>query len=293
MQELLSRDEEYELGSKIQKMVKLKEEGITLETASKKERVVFQEGLRAVEEMIAANVGLVHNRVQSFKSHYNNNVDYDDLFQDGMMGLLNAVYKFDPTRGNKFSTVAFPWIFQALNRSTNNYSRLVRLPENRIVEYGKILEITNRYSEDQISQNELDDIIKDELKITDRVLNDIRSTMAPTTSLNKPVMNDSTGSKELIEFIDQENDTEFEDSVVKSELMNIVQESLNGLSEMEKIVITSSFALDGVTDSLMTPNDVREKYKLSRAKFNNILNKSLEKVKEDLEEMGLSLQDFV
>lgn len=296
MQELLSRDEEFELGDKIQKMLRLEEKGVTLEdpSVSIEDKRILEEGARAVDTMIKANVGLVHDRVKNFKSHYNNDVDYDDLFQDGMIGLLTAIHKFDPARGNKFSTVAFPWIFQALNRSTNNYSRLVRLPENRIIEYGKILEITNRYTNEDITQVELDEIIKDELKITDRVLNDIRSTMSPTTSLNRPISNDESSPRELIDFIETEvNDDSLEDQVVKTELMSIVRESLSNLDEIEKVIVTSSFALDLIPEKFMTPNEVREKYNLSRSRFNNILNKALVKVKKDLEKMGLSLNDFI
>lgn len=296
MAELLEREEEYRLGKTIQKMVTLKDKGITLETATKEEKQIFKNAEKAIKIMVNKNIGLVHSGARKFKTHYNTNLEYEDIVQDGMVGLMNAVYKYDPTRGNRFSTVATWWIFQSINRSTNKHSRTVTLPENKIILYGKILEIQNRYEHDNtITQAEIDEIILDELEITNKTLSVIRSTMVTPASLNKVIDSDDSGSKELIDFIDSTDKSSplLEDSIVQDELLNILQDLLLKLDEKEKDILSASFAVAGLSQEILKPADIREKYNISRAKYNTTLNKILEKVKLELQELGLSFTDFI
>lgn len=321
MTKLLSASEEQELGREIQKMLKFKElqefkekvksgEKLSLDEKQQEKMLlkdlnngkkltkiqgdkILEEGLNAVNMMVDKNLGLVHNAARKYRSHYGK-MEYDDIVQYGMVGLMNAIYKFDPSRENKFSTLATWWIFQSINRNVNKYSRSVRLPENKIIQYGNMLEIQNRYEEDStISRGEINEIVMDELKISEDVLKTIQNTMIMPASLNKVVGSDD--GKELIEFLDENNDeirNDVEDFVVKEELLHILENILSDLDKKEQDVLTSSFALDLVSDPLK-PAEVREKYGLTRARYNTVLNKALDKVKKELEDRGLSFTDFV
>lgn len=340
MTELLTREEEYELGTKIQKMVKVKELAAVkdaikgkpnsdyrkflnksnkeLLNKSNKELVkernaltkkilvdwgiktqedearVIKEGLEAITIMVNKNLGLVHSEARGYRSHYGT-FEYDDIVQYGMLGLMTAIYKYDPTRKNKFSTLAKQWIFQSINRNTNNYSRAVRLPENKISQYGRILEIQNRYeNDDTISNAEIDEVIMNELKINNVTLKSIRKTMESQVSLNNVISNDDSGTKELIDFIDvaDNNSEHLEDSIVKNELLNILNDILVKLDKKEQDVLSSSFAM-ALIDEPLKPAEVREKYKMSRTKYNSILNKSLDNIKKELESLGLTFADFI
>lgn len=292
MTELLSREEELELGTKIQKMVAFEEDPEAFSDDDAEE--ILYEGKSAVATMVEKNLGLVHSAAQNFRTHYTSNLEYDDVVQDGMIGLMNAIYKFDPTRGNKFSTLASWWIFQSINRNTNNYSRIVRLPENRIIQYGKILEIQNRYEEDStITQAEIDEIILEEVKISSKTLDIIRKTMASPASLNKVITNDnSTGTRELIDFIDDEDEERLEDTVVKNELYKILQSVLEKLDQKERDLLSASFAISGLTEDVLSQTEIRSKYRLSRQRYNTLLEKTLDKVESEMNSLGLSFSDF-
>ena len=132
---LLSSDQEIDLGRKIQRMVALKEEQREL---TPKERREVRIGERAVEHFVKANLRLVVNVA---KRYYRvvTHMELMDLVQEGNIGLMHGVLKFDPTRGYKFSTYAYWWIRQSMARAISTKERVVRLP-------GKIAEMAANWS---------------------------------------------------------------------------------------------------------------------------------------------------
>lgn len=293
--ELLTRKEEIELGNKVQKMMEIKEQvsekGLTLDSSKLK---IIKEGEKAVAKFVEHNIGLVHNRVKTYKNKFPASPEYDDLIQEGMTGLMTAIYKFDPNRGNKFSTVAYYWIIQAIGRGTNKTGRAVRLPENRINEYTKMNRIISDKANQDKSPAEIDEIIMNELKITKVQLLNIRNAAYQTTSLNKVISNTEGGTKELIDLISEEKTTlATEEFVMQNEIMNILNEKLSQFSEIEKHVISSSFSLDYLTDTLLSTKEVREKYDLTPSKFKRVLTKSLEKLQVELKDLGINFMDFI
>lgn len=164
----LSKEEELELGRIIQRHFKAKDElelgeNLTPERVSELEGLV-QEGKDAVEQLVKANMGLVYERAKIFKRNYPRAPEEEDLVQEGMTGLMTAVQKYDPERGNKFSTVAYFWIAQAVGRGVNKTGRLVRLPENRINEYSRITKIMNDANAENLSPAEIDQLVMEDRK---------------------------------------------------------------------------------------------------------------------------------
>lgn len=105
---------------------------------------VVHRGEVAKEELCRANIGLVTKQACTFTAHVKPDLDDDDIVQWGMMGLVVAVNHYDPTRGNKFSTMAMSWIYQAMSRGNTNMSRTVRLPEAKVMMFGQITQAMRR-----------------------------------------------------------------------------------------------------------------------------------------------------
>jgi RNA polymerase sigma factor (sigma-70 family) len=131
--QLLTPEQELTLGRKVQAMASLQErcreaggEGPACEY-SDVERRTLRQGERAKNQMITANLRLVVNLA---KRYQNKGLDLLDLIQEGTLGLTRAVEKYDPTRGHRFSTYAYWWIRQGLNRALSTQSRTIRIPVN-------------------------------------------------------------------------------------------------------------------------------------------------------------------
>ncbi len=131
--QLLTPEQELTLGRKVQAMAALQDrcrlaggQGPACEY-SDLERRTLRQGERAKNQMITANLRLVVNLA---KRYQNKGLDLLDLIQEGTLGLTRAVEKYDPTRGHRFSTYAYWWIRQGLNRALSTQSRTIRIPVN-------------------------------------------------------------------------------------------------------------------------------------------------------------------
>lgn len=122
---LLTPEEELTLGRKVQAMVPLLAK--PAEQLSETERKLLRLGERAKNQMITANLRLVVNLAKRYQGK---GLDLLDLIQEGTIGLTRAVEKYDPTRGHRFSTYAYWWIRQGLNRALSTQSRTIRIPVN-------------------------------------------------------------------------------------------------------------------------------------------------------------------
>ena len=131
--QLLTPEQELTLGRKVQAMITLQERcslaGGHGEACfySDVERRTLRVGERAKQQMITANLRLVVNLAKRYQGK---GLDLLDLIQEGTIGLTRAVEKFDPTRGHRFSTYAYWWIRQGLNRALSTQSRTIRIPVN-------------------------------------------------------------------------------------------------------------------------------------------------------------------
>lgn len=131
--QLLTPEQELILGRKVQAMAELQQRCLDAGGAgpacdySELERRTMKLGERAKNQMITANLRLVVNLA---KRYQNKGLDLLDLIQEGTLGLTRAVEKYDPTRGHRFSTYAYWWIRQGLNRALSTQSRTIRIPVN-------------------------------------------------------------------------------------------------------------------------------------------------------------------
>lgn len=310
MAKYLSKEEELHLGELIQNMMKAKDQknllSLTMEGSTPAEDREYENtiklGVKAVETLVEANVDLVRSRAQIFKSRYPGAPEIDDLIQEGMTGLMTAVYKYDPTKGNKFSTVAYYWIVQAIGRGTNKTGRLVRLPENRVSDFISISRVRSAYEESGLSATEINHRVMEKTGLSFAEITDISNAASTPASLNKVVNSGDDSSRELMDYVGEDHVTESsEDLVMKTELFTILQEQLEEMSEVARDVVAASFMMESLASKDLTgagaeglsSKNVREKHKLSAPRFKKILNESLVTIHARLDNLGVKFEDFL
>lgn len=291
----LTLEQELECGRAIQQVYSGEKDGAPIirkdieinEESRKKAKI-------AINTLVKNNTKLVCDMAHTYKRKNPLSLPIDELIQEGMVGLMKSIYKYDPTRGFKFSTMAYSWINQSMVRGSNNTARLVRLPENRVTELTKINRMTKDLKEKGFNNNEIDKIIKEKLKIKDKYYESVKDASYIPTSLNKVVSNNnSEGQKELIEFVnvDKEFDSTSEfvmTKEAKSELFWI----LNELPAIQRDIVISNFELDSSYESL-SPRDVKRIHNLSTSQYNDLLSIAIGKLKEDLLSRNLNIEDFM
>jgi RNA polymerase sigma factor (sigma-70 family) len=300
MNKRLTKDEELHFGGLVQDMHRARKEMTEAEEAgalTPEARISFQarvrEGERAVDTLVRCNTALVWDRARKFKAAYPGGHELDDLAQEGMAGLMTAIHKFDPARGNKLSTVAHYWIQQAITRGTNKTARLVRLPENRVSDFTNISKARARYEGSSLSSGEIDRKVMVDLDLTQGEFMDITNAAATPASLNK-VTSSEGGAKEFIEFVSADNPTEAADAfVMKAAIFEILGEKLSSMTPLQRDILSASFMLAGPGMLPLSPKEVRETHGISTARFKKVLNETLQGLKGELSSLDISFEDFI
>lgn len=293
----LTKDEELLCGERIQAMVKAKEQLLSDQEFSSAEKRKLQqiitEGNQALATLVKANTALVWSRANAFKRSYPSAPDIEDIAQDGMLGLMNAALRFDPKRGNKFSTVAYHWIRQAIVRNTNTTARTVRLPENRIADLIEMNRIRDELKDTDMTDIEIQQEIQKRLNLSDEYYTSIVNASNTTLSLNQKINTGEEEGRELLEHIGEIN---HEDSAEQDYLNNVMYETIlqhiSAMSTVEQDVITSYYRMDIGQKRHQLPKDVKAEYGLTNSRYNRILNNALKTIRKNMQETGLTMRDF-
>lgn len=291
----LSLEEELEIGRLIHAKLKTEERINNGEEKTPGMRAIIRKGDRAAEKLIRANVRLVHYHAHRFKRLLPSSPSHEDLFAAGLQGLWTAAMKYNPDLGFKFSTVATHWIYQAIVRSVNNTHRLVRLPENRIEEYTKILSsLRNQGATDEDTEEvgNLYSKVAEDTGISEAYIHSIMNAGGNHASLNKKV-SDEDDSKELLDVIGEINNVaSAEDAMMLDDLGRILSEAIEDLDEVERAVVsaTNKMSLDG-TD-VLTQKATKEKYNLTSTDYRKTYEGAISKMKALFETYSLGVQDF-
>jgi RNA polymerase primary sigma factor len=232
---------------------------------------------RARERMIEANLLLV---VSVAKRYRHSGVPLADLVQEGTIGLIRAVEKFDHRRGNRFSTYAVFWIRQYVIRAVAEKSRLVRLPAGANARLRRLQRL-ERDLRVQIGRAPTTAELADSLDMTRADVEHLRRVAAPVASLDEPIGGDGTPLRELLRDT-AEDPTEAVGGVDE----HAVRGLLGGLSPRQRQVIVRRFGLAG--HDAATPDAIAIALGVTRARVQQLESEALERMHRHLRPRDLA-----
>ncbi|KAF8110582.1 hypothetical protein N665_0081s0015 [Sinapis alba] len=295
--QLLTAKEEAELITHIQNLIKLEKVKTKLESQNGCEPTIAEwaealglsgpvlkseihRGRSSREKLITANLRLV---VHIAKQYQNRGLNFQDLLQEGSMGLMKSVEKFKPQSGCRFATYAYWWIRQSIRKSIFQNSRTIRLPENVYMLLGKVSEARKTCVQEgnyRPSKEEVASHVGVSTEKLDKLLYNTRTPL----SMQQPIWSDQD-----ITFQEVTPDSGIETpdmSVGKQMMRNHVRNLLNVLSPKERKIIKLRFGIDGGKQRSLS--EIGEIYGLSKERVRQLESRALYRLKQNMNSHGLN-----
>jgi len=284
---LLRADEEIELARKIADLLELErvreqlleeldrepkdsEWATAVEMALPAFRHRLHIGRRAKEKMVQSNLRLV---VSIAKKYMNRGLSFQDLIQEGSLGLIRAAEKFDHEKGYKFSTYATWWIRQAITRAIADQSRTIRLPVHLYETISRIKKTTKLLSQD-MGRKPTEEEIATKMEMTIEKLRFIAKSAQLPISLETPIGKEE--DSRLGDFIESDGETP-EDQVSKNLLREDLESVLDTLSPRERDVLRLRYGLDD--GRMKTLEEIGQIFNVTRERIRQIEAKALRKLR--------------
>ena len=288
---LLEHDEEILLGRQVQRMMEIrackdllhdpsKEElASSLEMTTKELRKQLRDGEKAKDKMVTANLRLV---VSVAKKYTKRNMDLLDIIQEGTIGLVRGVEKFDPGRGYKFSTYAYWWIRQGITRAIAEKSRAIRLP----------IHVTENLNKLKKAQRELSQIngqlpnvfeLSEYLNLKVDEIKDLMCKARQPTSLEIKIgENRDTALIDLLEDKTQLPEMLLEQQFIKDDIRELIEE----LPEMQAAVISMRYGIGEDILEPMSMTAIGQVLNMSRDRVRTLEHKALKNLREESESVN-------
>jgi len=283
---LLEHDEEILLGRKVQRLMQIKEAESELEVkdndslaqvlglTTKELRRELRDGEKAKDKMVTANLRLV---VSVAKKYTKRNMELLDIIQEGTIGLVRGVEKFDPGRGYKFSTYAYWWIRQGITRAIAEKSRAIRLP----------IHVTENLNKLKKAQRELSQIngampnvfqLSDHLGLTVDEIKDLMCKARQPASLEIKIgENRDTSLMDLLEDSKQIPDELLEAACIKDDICEMIRD----LPEMQAAVISMRYGIGSDVLEPMSMTAIGQVLNMSRDRVRTLEHKALKSLRQE------------
>ena len=287
---LLSADEEVNLAIRMEEgryakeqLAEIKETGREIPDAERvKLEQMNEDGLQAKNKMIESNYRLV---VSIAKRYVGRGMQFLDLIQEGNMGLIRAVDKFDYTKGFKFSTYATWWIRQAITRAVADQAKTIRIPVHMVETINKLVR-TQRQLVQELSREPTAQEIGEKMEISAERVQQIQRIAQEPISLEAPIGEEEDSS--LGDFISDTNTLTPHETAVQEWIKKALDEVLETLTDREEKVLRLRYGLlDGKTHTL---EEVGKEFGVTRERIRQIEGKALRKLRQPSRQK--KLRDF-